>query len=133
MGGAATAAAAAKRRQEQQEEEEMAKYTEADLKEGWEFKIVRSSTGAFSNPVTLQDLIEEEAQAGWIMLEKFDDSRVRFKRPVSARSKDATLPGDIDPYRTTYGVSEGSLALIIIGVVLAAIAAVGVVAFLFTN
>jgi len=133
MGGAATAAAAAKRRQEQQEEEEMAKYTEGDLKEGWEFKIVRSSMGAFSNPATLQNLIEEEAQAGWIMLEKFDDSRVRFKRPVSARSKDATRPGDIEPYRTTYGVSEGSLALIIIGVVLAAIAAVGVVVFLLTN
>ena len=62
MGGsAAAAAAAAKRRQEQQEEEEMTKYTEGDLKEGWEFKIVRSAMGAFSNPATLQDLIEEEA------------------------------------------------------------------------
>lgn len=87
MGGTAAAAAAAERRRKQQEEEEITRYTEEDLKEGWEFKIVRSNTGAFHSPVTLRKLIEEETQAGWTMLEKFDDSRVRFKRPVSARQR----------------------------------------------
>jgi hypothetical protein len=119
MGGAAAAAAAAaKRRREQQEEEEMTKYSDEDLKEGWEFKIVRSNTGAFRSPATLQKPIEEETRSGWIMLEKFDDSRVRFKRPVAARGQDALMPADIDPYRTTYGISEGVLVLIIIGAVI---------------
>ena len=62
---------------EEQEEEEMTRYTEEEIKESWEFKIVRSNTGAFSNPATLRKLIEEEALSGWVMLEKFDDARVR--------------------------------------------------------
>ena len=130
---AAVVAAAAKRRREQQEEEEMTKYTEEEIKEGWEFKIVRSSTGAFRNSTTLQSLIKEESQAGWTMLEKFDDSRVRFRRPVSACAKDATLSGKIDPYRTAYGVSEGALAFLIIGVVLAVTAAIVVAAVILSS
>lgn len=125
MGAAAAAAAAAKRRQEQEEEEEMTKYTDEEIKEGWEFKIVRSNTGAFRNPATLRKLIEEEAVSGWMMLEKFDDARVRFKRPVSAREKgSASLSAGIDPYRTTYGISEGMLVVTILGVIFGLMAAI---------
>ena len=81
----------------------MTDYTHDDLAGDWEFKIVRSDSRAFRKPEVLRELIEQEAQAGWIMLEKFDDNRVRFKRPRSAQAKDPFLPAEVDPYRTRYG------------------------------
>lgn len=107
--------AANEAKKKKQEEEEMTKYTEKELSEDYEFKIIRSATGAFSKRDNVEKAIAEEAAAGWMLVEKFDDQRLRFKRPASSRRKDAMLPPGIDPYRTTYGVSEGGLALIIIG------------------
>src|SRR5438105_15873179 len=104
-GAAAAAAAALRRRRE--EEESRTGYTHADLAEGWEFKFLRSATGAFRTPEGLRKAVEEEARAGWVLLEKFDNRRLRFKRPLSARSGDAAL--SIDAYRTSYGLSEGKL------------------------
>ena len=95
----------------------MTQYTQSDLNQDWEFKIVRSDTAAFRRPEVLSRLLEEEARAGWVMLEKFDDSRIRFKRPRSARARDGLLPDDVDPYRTQYGAPVGRQALIA-GVVL---------------
>ena len=69
-----------KREALQKEEEQMTQYTREDQHQGWEYKIVRATTNPFRNPETLQTLIEEEALAGWEMVEKFDDNRVRFKR-----------------------------------------------------
>ena len=103
------------------EEEDMAQYTQDDLEGDWEFKIVRSDSAAFRKPEVLNKLIEEEAQAGWTMLEKFDDSRVRFKRPRSARARDAFLPEGVDPYRTRYGTlatRQAMLVGVMIGLVL---------------
>lgn len=70
---------------------------------GWEFKIVRANSTLFRNPAVFQHLCEEEAQAGWIMLEKLDDRRVRFKRPLAMREliQPETLP--FDAYRCHYG------------------------------
>jgi hypothetical protein len=119
MGGvvAATAAAAERQRRRKimlaEEEEDMTGYTQDDLEGDWEFKIVRSDTAAFRRPEVLNKLIEEEAQAGWVMLEKFDDSRVRFKRPRSARTRDPFLAAGIDPYRTHYGSYAARQALLI--------------------
>jgi len=116
-GGVVAAAAAAKRRQMLlAEEENMASYTQDDLRNDWEFKIVRSGTAAFRKPEVLNKLLEEEAQTGWVMLEKLDDSRIRFKRPRSARAKDAYLPDGVDPYRTQYGISVTRQALVGVGV-----------------
>lgn len=101
---AASAAAEQHRKMEEAEEENMTKYNhENDAK--WEYKIVRSETGAFRNPDVLADLVEEEAIAGWEMLEKFDNRRIRFKRPIEARKRDNMLPEHVDPYRTSYGSS----------------------------
>jgi hypothetical protein len=104
---AATSAAAQqekrRRLRQAEEEESMTDYTHDDLAEDWEFKIVRSDSGAFRRPEVLSELVEQEAQAGWIMLEKFDDNRVRFKRPRSAQTRDPYLPAEVDPYRTHYG------------------------------
>ncbi|MGE5654480.1 MAG: hypothetical protein ACM3ZQ_09525, partial [Bacillota bacterium] len=104
---AASAAAAARRAKEREEEEHLTMYNNDDLNQEWEFKIVRSSVGAFKNPDKLRQLMMEESQAGWTFLEKFDDNRVRFRRPRSAAQSDS-LAG-FDPYRTNFGMSEGML------------------------
>jgi hypothetical protein len=121
-GAGAAAAAAAARRQMEDEEEQMTPYSREDLENDWEFKIIRSQTGTFRKPEALQKLIEEEARAGWQMVEKFDNSRVRFKRPRSARQRDAQLPAGVDPYRVQAGVSEGALVVIILTAVFGSLA-----------
>ncbi len=126
MGGALAATRLA---QQQQEEEDMAEYAQDDLRKDWEFKIVRSDSAVFRKPEVLNRLLEEEAQAGWVLLEKLDDSRIRFKRPRSARSRDAYLPPDVDPYRTQYGAPAAQRAQIavVIGLLLTLMG--GVMAF----
>jgi hypothetical protein len=116
-GGAAAAAAAAAEmaRRRRQEEEEMTPYTPQDLNEGWEFKILRSATKVFKRPEFLRQTLEEEAKAGWQLVEKFDDDRIRLKRPPSARANDASL--DFDPYRTYVGMTQAKLGLIIFSAV----------------
>lgn len=70
---------------------------------GWEFKIVRANQDLFRDPAVFQRLCEEEAQAGWMLLEKLDDRRVRFKRPAAVRDIIAPESLTHDPYRTHYG------------------------------
>ncbi len=103
-----------------EEEGDMTQYTRDDLQSDWEFKIVRSNTAVFRKPEVLDKLIEEEGQAGWVMLEKFDDSRVRFKRSRTARAKDAFLPDSVDPYRAQYGApaSRAVVVGLVMGVML---------------
>jgi hypothetical protein len=106
------AAAAAKQIADQQEEEEMTPYSAGDLADAWEFKILRSISGGFRNPVWLHAVLQEEARAGWTLVEKFDDSRVRLKRPASARAGDAKL--GFDPYRTWVGISQSRFVLLVV-------------------
>ncbi|MBW4519740.1 MAG: hypothetical protein KME16_08580 [Scytolyngbya sp. HA4215-MV1] len=70
---------------------------------GWEFKIVRAHRDLFRDSAVLKRLCEEEESAGWIMLEKLDDRRIRFRRPIALRDiiKAEFLP--FDPYRSHYG------------------------------
>lgn len=72
---------------------------------GWEYKIVRASRDLFRDSSVLQQLCQEEARAGWILLEKLDNRRVRFKRLLALRNvlDEAELP--YDPYRSHYGTS----------------------------
>ena len=131
FGGAAAAAAAKRRRMMMAEEEEgMARYTQDDLGNDWEFKIVRSESGAFRKPEVVKKLLEEEARAGWVMLEKFDDRRVRFKRPRSARNRDVLLPPDVDPYRTRYGSPSAQYAMLATMVLGLVAVGLGVLVFL---
>jgi hypothetical protein len=73
---------------------------------GWEFKILRSTQESFRDPLVFKQVLEEEAIAGWILLEKLDDRRLRFKRPIAMREvlRSDLLP--IDPYRTTYDAAS---------------------------
>lgn len=91
------------RLREQEEEEAMTRYSTEDLEKNWEFKIVRSESGAFRKPEVFQTLLQEESLAGWELVEKLDNRRVRLKRPREARRRDTSLPTEIDPYRTYYG------------------------------
>lgn len=88
---------------------------------GWEFKIVRASRAIFHNPTVFQHLCDEEAQAGWILLEKLDDQRVRFKRPIAFRDMIKADSLLFDPYRTQYGSSAslvgGLLSIIVLLIV----------------
>src|SRR4051794_24853967 len=101
--GAAGAAAAAAEQQRQmaEEEEEMTGYRSEELAQDWEFKIIRSQMGSFGNAEWLRKILEEEARSGWTLVEKFDNSRMRLKRPVSARERDRKL--GVDPYRIYVG------------------------------
>lgn len=76
---------------------------------GWEFKIVRASRDLFGDPVVFQKLCNEEAIAGWILLEKLDDRRVRFKRLIALRDLIDGEKLSHDPYRTYYGSSWSPL------------------------
>lgn len=106
----------------------MTGYTPADLSKDWEFKILRSAMGAFGRPDCLRHALEEESRAGWVLIEKFDNQRLRFKRPTSARADDAAL--GFDPYRTSYGMGNGKLALIILSIVFGSLALLMLIIFI---
>lgn len=72
---------------------------------GWEFKIVRASSDLFRDQAVLQQLCQEEAKAGWILLEKLDDRRIRFKRLIALRNVLDETQLLYDPYRSHYGAS----------------------------
>ncbi len=110
------AQAAARRRRE---EEALAQYTPEDLAGGWEFKFLRSARSEFGHPDRLRAYLDEEAKAGWTLLEKFDNGRLRLKRPIAARANDGAL--GFDAYRTAVGTSELKLALIVVVSMLAVI------------
>jgi len=126
MSASAAAAAAAERKR--QEEEEMTSYTPNDLADDWEFKILRSNFATFRNPQKLRAVLEEEKRGGWVLVEKFDDRRIRLKRPAGTKLTQGDFANGYDPYRTTIGVSEGFLVLTILGAIGIAFAALLLVA-----
>jgi hypothetical protein len=60
----------------------------------------------------MRAILDEESQAGWVLVEKFDNGRVRLKRPASARQNDHGL--SIDPYRTYVGYTETQYVFVIL-------------------
>ncbi|MBW8011679.1 MAG: hypothetical protein FVQ83_10640 [Chloroflexi bacterium] len=131
--GAFIAIHAAKKRKQRlrREEEEMTSYNSDDLEGNWEFKIVRSGTPVFRKPEVFESLLEEESMAGWELVEKLDNQRVRFKRPRDARRRDDMLPPGMGPYRTQYGSAE-TTAVIGVAIGVALLLAFGIIAaFLF--
>jgi hypothetical protein len=81
------------------EEEDKTPYSEDDLMQDWEFKIVRCQRPSFARRDFLTRFLAEEAVAGWQLVELFDGQRIRLKRPTSRRSADAGLPDGYGPYR----------------------------------
>lgn len=123
-GSAAAIAAAAAAKKRREEEEKMTKYNSDDL-DGWEFKIVRANTRKFKNKEMIETVRQEEARAGWKLVEKFDDYRLRFKRRVEKRSMDAHL--EIDPYRSQVSSPNSTAIALIVGILIALIGVIVVV------
>ena len=115
--GASGAAGAEQQRREHAEEEEMTHYTSKDLSEDWEFKILRSMSSEFRKPERLAAILEQEGKAGWTLVEKLDNCRIRLKRRAECRKDDRSL--DFDPYRSYAGSSQGAVAAIVAGVCVA--------------
>ncbi|MCI0520616.1 MAG: hypothetical protein L0Z70_10240 [Chloroflexi bacterium] len=92
-----------RKRELRREEQDMTPYSREDLEGDWEFKIVRSEYGNFRKPEALEEMLQTEALGGWQLVEKFDNQRVRLKRPGTVRGKDHLLPEGYDPYGTHYG------------------------------
>ncbi len=87
----------------------------------WEYKIVRASSDLFRNPAIFHKLCREEAEVGWILLEKLDDRRVRFKRPIALRDTQMSDLPPFDPYRTHYGPMSNAMTWAMAIVLLSAI------------
>ena len=66
-------------------------------------------------------------RGGWVLVEKFDDTRIRLKRPAGSKVTQGDFDDAYDPYRTTVGISQGGLAMVIIGI--SAALAAGLIAF----
>lgn len=109
----------------------MTEYTPQELAEGWEFKIVRSATGAFRQSAFLRAVLDEEQRAGWTFLEKFDNGRIRLKRPSSARAKDSALGSDA--YRSHVGMSELKFGLCLFAAIFGGLALVGLAIAMIVN
>jgi hypothetical protein len=86
---------------------------------------------AFRKPENLKKYLEEERRAGWVLVEKFDDNRLRLKRPASARRGDAAL--NFDPYRTQVGLSDTRMILVILGIVFGVIGLVVLLVLAFNK
>ena len=127
-GAGAAAAAAAAAEMQRQEEEEMTPYSPRDLAEDWEFKILRSNFATFRNPAKLRAVLDEEQRGGWVLVEKFDDRRIRLKRPAGTKAIQGDFADRYDPYRTTVGMSQGVLAATLLG--FAALVMIGLLALL---
>src|SRR4051812_16715241 len=95
-----------------QEEEEEVTPMNSDPSGAVEYKILRSITGAFRKPEKFRAALDEEAQAGWELVEKLDDKRIRLRRSIAWREKDSGLAQD--PYRIKVGMTEGALAACIV-------------------
>ena len=84
-----------------------------------EYKVIQSQTPLFSDTAKMHEVLETEAKAGWRLLEKEDNYRIRLQRDIANRANDMNL--DIDAYRSTIGVSSmvtyGATALFFITLV----------------
>ena len=73
----------------------------------------------FSDPAKMHEVLGQEAKAGWQLLEKQDNFKLRLQRDISNRTNDAKL--DFDAYRSTIGVSAivtyGATALLTLAIV----------------
>lgn len=113
------------------EEEDRATYSDEELMGDYEFKILRCAVRAFGDPQRLRAVLAEEKQCGWILLEKFDDQRIRLKRPAEASRDDKRmLARGIDPHRTSLPVGMNRAALIAIIVAVVAMLALIITAIL---
>ena len=99
------------RRRRLEEEECMTGYTPEEASGPWQFKIVR---GTFKTAQQVEAVQQEQAEYGWILVEIFDQHRIRFKRAASEAGKDSYREGN--PYATVSKASGpgcGAVAILL--------------------
>ncbi len=102
--------------QRREEEEIMTSYSAGDLSGDWQFKIVK---GTFKTQQQIEAVTQEQAEFGWTLVEVFDQTRIRFKRPKSEAAQDPFREGN--PFSTTSKASGpgcASTTAILIGLAL---------------
>lgn len=84
-----------------------------------EYKVIQSQTPLFADTTRMHEVLAQEEKAGWQLLEKEDNYKIRLQRNISFRANDKNL--DFDAYRSTVGVSPvvtyGMTAVITVAVV----------------
>ena len=112
------AAAEREKARRREEEEIMTGYRPDDLSGNWQFKIVK---GTFKTYKQIEAVVQEQAEHGWSLVEIFDHSRIRFKRPAAESAKDEFREGN--PYSTISKASGPGCAGVVL--LLAVLVAVG--------
>jgi hypothetical protein len=69
-----------------------------------EYKVIQATTPYFAKSQNIATVMSEEEKAGWRLLEKCDNYKLRLQRDISHRAKDKDL--GIDPYRTQVGINN---------------------------
>ncbi|MCB1665796.1 MAG: hypothetical protein KDI28_08425 [Pseudomonadales bacterium] len=69
-----------------------------------EYKVVQASTPYFAKWQNIESVMAEEAKAGWRLLEKCDNYKLRLQRDISHRANDKAL--GFDPYRSQVGLNN---------------------------
>ena len=69
-----------------------------------EYKTIQAQTPLFADSKKMHAMLEEEAKAGWQLLWKEDNYKIKLQREILHRENDKTL--DFDAYRTSVGVSS---------------------------
>jgi hypothetical protein len=94
-----------------------------------EYKIVQSTTPLFTSAAKIEQVMAEESQAGWRLVEKFDNYKLRLQREISHRANDKNL--NFDPYRSQVGVNNaliyGITTVVTLGVVYGIFVLVGAI------
>lgn len=92
-----------------------------------EYKIVQANTPFFRKTEQLRNILKEEAQSGWELIEKIDNYKIRLQRHIKHRDDDSSR--SLDPYRVHVGpsntVTYGAAALITAGIVIFILRLVG--------
>ncbi len=87
----------------------MTGYRPDELGGHWQFKIVK---GTFKTYKQIEAVKEEQAEFGWTLVEIFDHTRMRFKRPASESEKDSFREGN--PYSTVSRASGPGCATVMV-------------------
>ena len=84
-----------------------------------EYKTIQAQTPLFADSKKMRAVLDEEAKAGWQLLWKEDNYKMKLQRDVSHRENDKNL--DFDAYRSSVGVSSvvtyAGTALLTLGIV----------------
>jgi hypothetical protein len=118
--GAHTAShqAAARRREEEErrkrreEEEILTSYSEVAMTQDWQFKIVH---GDFSSAAKVRAVMQEQERWGWVFVEKFDNERIRFKRPADETANDDLREGNPYASKSKAAPASGCAGLLVLG------------------